>query len=277
MGVATQIPIDTFDEIQLDAGILLSEFDINNPSAVVNEDILTATTGGFTVNCKPTYSDMGSNVDNCPENTKELKHLDGWDISIAFTALSTNSSMIKLSLGASDIDMTTGKITPRKDLNQSDFEDSLYWIGDKADGGLVVVKALNVLSTDGLSLKTSKNDKGQLSVTLTCHVSLYAQNTMPIEFYVLDGDADAVSIVLNKNLTTIEDGKTETLTATATPADATVTWSSSDTSVATVAAGVITAVDPGTAVIVAKASKSGVESVAMCIVNVVEAEQEGEG
>lgn len=277
MGVATQIPIDTFDDIQLDAGILLSEFDPTTPSSVVNSDIISATSGGFQIDCKPTYSDMGSDVDNCPENTKELKHLDGWDITIKFTALRSKNNMFKLSLGAADIDMTTGKVTPRKDLKQTDFADSLWWIGDKADGGLVAVNAKNVLSTDGLSYKTSKNNKSTMSVTLTCHVSLYAQSEMPVDIYVIDGDSDAVSIALNKSLTTIEDGKTETLVATATPADATVTWTSSDTSVATVAAGVVTAVDPGTAVIVAKASKNDVESVAMCIVTVVEAEQEGEG
>jgi len=59
-------------------------------------------------------------------------------------------------------------------------------------------------------------------------------------------------VTLNKASTTIEVGKTETLTATVAPDDATnpaVTWSSSNTAVATVSGGTVTAVAIGTATI----------------------------
>ncbi|MBO6307154.1 MAG: leucine-rich repeat protein, partial [Paludibacteraceae bacterium] len=64
------------------------------------------------------------------------------------------------------------------------------------------------------------------------------------------------SVTLDKTTTSIEVGKTETLTATVAPdnaTDKTVTWTSSDESVATVANGVVTAVAAGTATITAKA------------------------
>ena len=76
------------------------------------------------------------------------------------------------------------------------------------------------------------------------------------------------SISLNKSSTTIADGSTETLTATTDPAGETVTWSSSDEDVATVAAGVVTAVDPGTAIITATFTKGGVVYSANCVVTV---------
>ena len=76
------------------------------------------------------------------------------------------------------------------------------------------------------------------------------------------------SISLNKSSTTISDGNTETLTATTDPAGETVTWSSSDEDVATVAAGVVTAVDPGTAIITASFTKGGVVYSANCVVTV---------
>jgi len=63
-------------------------------------------------------------------------------------------------------------------------------------------------------------------------------------------------VTLDKTTAEIEVGKTATLAATVTPANATdktVTWTSSDTSVATVANGVVTAVGAGTATITAKA------------------------
>ena len=41
----------------------------------------------------------------------------------------------------------------------------------------------NALSTGGFTLKTTKNGKGQVSVELTGHVSIEAQDVMPMEFY----------------------------------------------------------------------------------------------
>lgn len=42
----------------------------------------------------------------------------------------------------------------------------------------------HVLSSGGFSLQTTKNGKGQLSVELMGHVSINAQNEVPMEFYV---------------------------------------------------------------------------------------------
>lgn len=186
MGTYTRIPQSTFNELQMDAGILLTTFDVTKTTAVADEDIITATTGGVNVVCEPTYSDLGEDIDNCPNNTKELKHLDGWDCRIETTALGTSAEAIKLALGAADIDGTNAsKIIPRRDLNQSDFSD-IWWVGDRADGGCVAIKLKNALSTGGFSLQTTKNGKGQTAMTITGHVSITAQDTMPMEFYSIE-------------------------------------------------------------------------------------------
>lgn len=186
MGKFTVIPQNTFDQLQLDAGIILRQFDVTNPS-VEDSAIVCATTGGINITCTPTFSDFGEDVDNCPVNMKELKHLDSWECTMGFTALGTSPEAIKLALGCADQDGE--KVTPRRDLLQSDFVD-LWWVGDRADGGLVAVKLLNALSTGGFSLQTTKNGKGQVSVTLTGHVSIDAQDKMPMEFYSMSGADD---------------------------------------------------------------------------------------
>lgn len=186
MGKFTVIPQDTFENLQLDAGVLLKTF---NPADVkVPEDsaIICATTGGISASCVPTYSDMGDDVDNCPVNLMELKHLDGWECKMGFTSLGTSAENIKLSLGAADIAAPgNDKITPRRELKQSDFSD-IWWVGDRADGGAVAIQLKNALSTGGFSLKTTKNGKGQISVELTGHVSMSSQDTMPMLFYSID-------------------------------------------------------------------------------------------
>lgn len=180
MGIFTKIPQDTFSELQLDAGVLLNKFDPAKVAAPADEDIICATTGGINISCVPTYSDMGEDVDNCPTNTKELKHLDGWDCKMSFTALGTSPESIKLALGAATV--ATSKVTPNRDLKQEDFKD-IWWAGDRADGSAVAACLKNALSTGGFALKTTKNGKGQVSVELTGHVSIEAQNVMPMEFY----------------------------------------------------------------------------------------------
>lgn len=185
MGRFTKIPQNAFAALQLDADVLLNSFNPASP-AVVDSAIICATTGGITVNCAPAYSDFAEDVDNAPNNLKEFKHLDGWDCSIATTSLGTSLELLRYALGAADVTAASNKVVPRKDLKQDDFAD-LWWVGDKADGGFVAVKLINGLSTSGLSLKTTKNGKGNISITLTGHVSIADQETMPMEFYSFDG------------------------------------------------------------------------------------------
>ena len=187
MGTFTVIPQSTFEDMQLDAGVLLKNFDPTSVSAPADEDIITATTGGIQIKCEPSFSDLGEDVDNVPNNMKELKHLDSWACSMSTTALGTSPELIKFALGCADIDGTnTSKIVPRADLAQSDFESSIWWVGDRADGGAVAVQLKNALSTSGFSLQTTKNGKGQTSIEITGHVSIKAQKDIPMVFYSID-------------------------------------------------------------------------------------------
>lgn len=184
MGRFTVVSSDAMDTLQLDAGVLLSTFDPANPARPSSEDIIATTTGGINPVCEPTYSDLGEDVDNIPPNMMEFKHLDGWNCSMSFTSLKFNASNTKWALGAADITTGTGytKIVPRRDLKQTDFAD-VWWVGDKANGGAFAVRLINALSTGGLNIQSTKNGKGTNSVTLTGHVSINAQDTMPMEFY----------------------------------------------------------------------------------------------
>lgn len=184
----TKIPQDTFDAMQLDAGVLLYDFDPSSPTEPADEDIVCATTGGIKADCIPSYIDMGEDVDNCPMNMLELKKHSGWDCRLGFTSLGTSLRSLRLALGAADIDTENSKVTLRRDLKEEDFSD-IWWVGDKAGGGMVAILLKNALSTGGFSLQTTKNGKGQISCELTGHVSIQAQDDMPMEFYSTDAEA----------------------------------------------------------------------------------------
>ena len=210
MGRFTVIPQDTFNALQMDAGVLLRRFDPSAP-AILDSDIICATTGGINPSCVPTYSDLGSDVDNVPVNMKELKHLDSWECKISTTSLGTSPELIRLALGAADINAETSAIVPRKDLAQTDFSD-IWWVGDKADGGLVAAQLKNALSTGGFSLQTTKNGKGQIALEITGHVSINAQSVVPMVFYSMDAE-DVTAWSVNQILTHVTSDFTDSAVA----------------------------------------------------------------
>ena len=187
MSKFVQIPETAFDELQLDAGVLLKDFDIETAS-FKNSDIVCATTGGVNASCIPTYSDFAEDVDNAPNNLMEFKHLDGWECKLSTTSLGTSAESIRLSLGAADI--VDNKIIPRDKILLTDYRD-LWLVGGKANGGMLAIRLINALSTGGFSLQTQKKGKGQTALEFTGHVSIKAQDIVPMEFYSTDGTTES--------------------------------------------------------------------------------------
>lgn len=189
----TKIPETTFQNLQLNAGVLLSAF---NPESatVANESIIGATTGGVNFTATPTFSDYGEDIDNCPKNMKELKKLDSWEISLSGTYVTVDANAVKALVGAADV--SGNKITPRNDLKLTDFTD-VWWVGDYSDqngetnGGFVAIHMMNALSTGGFAIQSSDNGKGNFAFTYTAHYSMSAQDTVPFEVYVKAGTAES--------------------------------------------------------------------------------------
>ena len=189
----TKIPETTFQNLQLNAGVLLSSF---NPESatVANESIIGATTGGVNFTATPTFSDYGEDIDNCPKNMMELKKLDSWEISMSGTYVTVDANAVKSLVGAADA--SGNKITPRNDVLLSDFTD-VWWVGDYSDkngetnGGFVAIHMMNALSTGGFAIQSSDNGKGNFAFTYTAHYSMSAQDTVPFEVYVKAGTAES--------------------------------------------------------------------------------------
>ena len=181
-----------FNEILNGAGILLKSFDPTGETQVSTDDILCDTTGDITVTCVPTYSDMGEDVNNCPNGVMELMNLDHWENRIAFTALNFTLETTHLSLGAADIDTETGKVTPRSTLDTTkDFKDVWLVVDKGSKKGFVAIHLKNALSTAGLSITTTKTGKGQLQIELSGHVSVSKPDEVPLEIYVSEDDEAA--------------------------------------------------------------------------------------
>lgn len=270
----TQIPTNTFKQLQMNAGILLSDFDPAT-GTIPDDAILGATTGGITFTATPTFKDFGEDIDNCPKNTMELKKLESWEAKLSGVFVTVTAAMAKKLASAADL--ASIKVTPRNDVLVSDFFD-LWWVGDYSevnsgdDAGFCAVHLLNGLSTGGVQIKSADKDKGQFTFEFTGHYSMDAQDTVPYEIYVKSGEEVAYAFVnLNRHAVGLTVGDTYQLSATKFPALSTVTWSSSATSKATVSNGLVTAVAAGSAIITAAITENSVTYTDTCTVIVTAA------
>lgn len=267
----TQIPTNTFSNMQMNAGILVDNFD---PATGEVGNIIGATTGGISFSDSPEYSDMGENIDNAPKNTKELKRLTSRDIKLSGTFVTIDSGTAKDLIGAADIDaLDTTHIIPRVDVLQTDFKD-MWWIGDYSDkntganAGHMALHMMNTLSTAGLQIQSTDKETGEFAFEFTAHPTLSNQDLVPYEVYIKHGVEEVTpNVLLDKHAVSVTEGHTITLNASTIPTGKTVTFSSSNTSVVTVtSAGVVEGVAEGNAIITATITVDGVDYTDTCTV-----------
>ena len=184
MWSATRITADAASKMQMNAGLLLNSFNVATPTEPADSAIICDTTGDITITCKPDTQDFFEDVNNAPSNTKEGKRITGWTCTLAFNCLSFTADALALALGAASTG-SDGGISPRTQYESADF-DTIYWVGDMFDEDkLLVVKIENAVSTEGITLTTTKNGKGGLAVTLTGHTSTSDLTKIPMTFYIL--------------------------------------------------------------------------------------------
>lgn len=181
---ATRISADAAEKMQMNAGLLLKEFDIQNPASPTDEQIVCETTGDFSITCVPQTEDFFADVNNAAINTKEGKQIVGWECGLGVTALSVTLDTLALALGASETIDTTG-VRPRSTYKLDDFK-SLYWIGDMMDEDkLFVIVMDDTVSTGGVSFTSTNRGKGDLALTLTPHATASEPDKVPMAFYIL--------------------------------------------------------------------------------------------
>ena len=193
-GTFTKIPSTTFQTLQLNAGILLDNFDPTASEIPSGARILGATTGGINFTASPTFTDFGEDIDNCPKNTKELMRLDTYEVTMSGTFASADSATFKMLNAMADKTTTSGvdKIVPRTELVTADFQ-TVWWVGDYSDvntgtgAGFLAIKLMNALSTGGFQIQSGDKAKGNFAFTFTGHFSNDAQDTVPYEIYVKQG------------------------------------------------------------------------------------------
>ena len=192
----TKVAADAFEKLVMNAGIIADDF---NPETAVVGNILAATTGGLQFASNPTYTDFGEDVDNVPNNTKQLLRITAFDPVLSGTMLTIDADIIKAQIGAADADTPTSagvtKITPRATLEDEDFDD-IWFIADYSDvntgtsAGFIAIHIMNAMNRTGFQLQTGKNAKGQSTFEYHGHYDITdEEQTPPFEIYVKKGAA----------------------------------------------------------------------------------------
>ena len=191
----TTVATDAFQKFQLNAGIILTQFNPASPT-VDRSKIFAATSGGASFSATPEFIDFGEDVDNVPANTKEMKVLQSVTAVMSGTLKTVDTAVAKSLMAAADVNTLTGKITPRADLKDSDFTD-LWWVGDYSDintdstdgdeAGFMAIRLINALSTGGFSLQPNDAGKGDFSFEFTGHYSIEDMTILPYEIYIKSG------------------------------------------------------------------------------------------
>lgn len=186
----TQMPADAFKQIQMNAGILLSDFDPATGSFDTS-DLIGATTGGIQFTATQEFSDFGDDIDNCPKNTMELKRSTGFtEVKLSGTYVTVTAGSAKAIIGTADIDSQDAThIVPRNDVLLTDYDD-VWFVGDYSDvntgssAGYIAIHVKNALSTGGFQMKTSDRAKGNFAFEYSGHYSIANIDDVPFEVYV---------------------------------------------------------------------------------------------
>ena len=266
----TKVPTNAFKQLQMNAGIIVDAF---NPATGVIGNILGATSGGIKFNANPTFNNLGTDIDNCPDNAMELERISYYDPTLSGTFLSVTPAVIANMIGAGDVDQQDEThVIPRSVLLTRDFKD-LWFIGDYSDAntgddaGFLAIHIMNALNKSGFQITTGKNAKGQFAIEYHGYYSMEDIDTVPFEIFCKAGSAVTYpSVYLNNHAVNVAVGSTVTLTAATTPAAQTVTWTSGTTAKATVNNGVVTGVSAGSSIITASITVDGVTYTDTCTV-----------
>lgn len=207
-GLTTSLRTETFQHLQLNAGMFLKDFDYSSISdkaalksalaaaKAAGTQILGATRGGgtFTV----TRDIRTPEVDGMRYGFIGSDFVDSTDAQITTTLVEATPENFALLLGTGDATTSGSKTTikMRTAIEASDYLENICWVGDLADGRYVLICLKNALNTADFSLTFTDKGEGTLAVEFharQANVSDYDE--APFEVVFFDGTASSAMTV----------------------------------------------------------------------------------
>ena len=179
-GMTTGLRADTFDNLQLNAGIMLKNFEYANitsasalktaiTAAITGNKCLGATRGGGSFNV--TRERRTPDIDGMRYPFIGSEFVDSADAYLSTTLVEITADNLKLALG-SGVATTSGNVTTIKmntAYTDTDYLTNVCWVGDLADGRFVLICLKNALNTADLQLTYADKNEGTLTVEFHAH------------------------------------------------------------------------------------------------------------
>lgn len=174
-GLTSAIRNDAFKHLQLNAGIFLVDFayetyaDATALKAAIKTalsdptKILGVTRGGgtFTV----TRESRTPEVDGMRYPFKGSDFIDSTDAYLSGTLLEVTPDNFDRLLGTGDVEKNSTKttVTMHTAIGADDYIDNLVWVGDLADGSLVMIVLKNAINTADFVLTFTDKNEGTMT------------------------------------------------------------------------------------------------------------------
>lgn len=185
-GMTSPIREEAFQNLQLNAGILIADFDhsaITTATALKeavtalvegdSDQLLGATNGGgrFTV----TAERRKPQIDGLRYAYVGDEFIDSLDARLSATAVEVNPKNWQRFFGSADLDTTTAtkkKLTVHTAIDtETDYIETLCWVGDLANGGFVLIELYNALNTADFDFTFKDKGEGNLPYEFHAHQS----------------------------------------------------------------------------------------------------------
>lgn len=179
-GLTSPIRSETFEKLQLNAGIFLKDFDY---SSITDATALkTAIASAITAGTKLLGATRGGGTFNVTRDMREPevdgrrypfvggRFVDSADAYLGTTLIETTPANFVKALGSATA-TTSGKKTTVKmhtAIEDTDYED-IVWVGDLADGKMVAIKLYNALNTSDFTFTFTDKGEGTFSVEFHAH------------------------------------------------------------------------------------------------------------
>lgn len=191
-GMTTALRSETFSKLQLNAGVFLKNFTYNSiasasalltaiQTAITSGNILGATRGGGSFNVGREM--RNPEIDGMRYNFKGSFFVDSTDPYLSTNLVEVTPENFAVALGGT-ITGSSGKktLTVNTAIDSSDYLTNLCWVGDLADGGLVLICLYNALNTSDFNFTFTDKGEGVIGVEFhACQANVNDYDEAPFE------------------------------------------------------------------------------------------------
>lgn len=198
MAMTTGLRPQTFDQLQLNAGIFLEGFshdDVADAAALktalaafiaAGDGLLGATRGGGSFECTPETRTIEADGMRYPFKGATVN--DMWTVKMTGTLLEITPDNFKRVLAAGEVETTGAKTTVkvRTEFRDEDYIEHLCWVGDTSKG-FVLIELDNALNLTGATFTFTDKGEGTLPFEFQAHqASLEDQEYAPFRIVFFD-------------------------------------------------------------------------------------------